>query len=168
MIIKEWQCEAHGDFEAAAEGDDAPGCPSGCHSSMVRRVFRTPPMVMSQGYRSINSSFEMLARDHNLSDMNNRLTAQNGTGMRRADADAHRRMEQYSEMIMHKAKALQGQDAGTFFHPVSQAAASTTGLSGAIHRDDKGRVYNDAGMVFSPPKPLVVGAHDGSNDGVAK
>lgn len=68
MILKEFRCAAHGDFEASH-----PICPHmGCESEHVERVFLTPVGLRSDRTKATDSTLDGIARDYRLSDMNNR------------------------------------------------------------------------------------------------
>jgi hypothetical protein len=183
-ILKEWNCLAHGAFDGFSLDDGSnPGCPNGCGPSMVERAFRTPVTVQSQGYRNINKTFENLAADHGLSNMQNRSAVQDGVAMRRSTPETYRRLNQATEMIIHSSRAnLQGQDAGSYFKPLSDfgmvgsSAASAlrkTGLStvtdsqGRTHTFGSGDTVLDNGLKLGQPvAKLDAPAYDGTSAGL--
>lgn len=65
MIIKEFNCKAHGDFES-----DAPYCPQGC-STEAERVFLTPPSYLSDKTKSSDGHLKQLAFDFKMTNMTN-------------------------------------------------------------------------------------------------
>ena len=163
-IIKEYRCLAHGDFDSPSLDDGSPpGCPHGCGVSMVQRVYRTAPMIQTQGYRNINSTFQRLAEDHGLSDMSNRNAVQDGTGMRRADAATHARLNRATEMVMGSSRSgNQGQDASQFFQPLGNFQPGSTGEGGALQRVGgstvemrKGGTFVEGGTLMSGQTPLL-------------
>jgi len=63
-VIKEWECLEHGYFEASH-----PICPgTGCDSSMVNRVFLTPPRIRSQFMKEFDAGIRKSADGLNLTD----------------------------------------------------------------------------------------------------
>ena len=66
MILKEWTCLAHGNFDSFW-----PKCPAGCEGKIVRRAFRTPPGVTSPQTKGVDGTLRQLAAEYGLSDMNN-------------------------------------------------------------------------------------------------
>lgn len=65
-IVKEWRCEAHGEFENA-NGK----CPGGCPSDWVHREFRTAPAARSAVMGHTDRELRNLANDYGLSDIKN-------------------------------------------------------------------------------------------------
>lgn len=69
-VTKEWECAAHGYFDATA-----PVCPHGCPDKFVRRVFLTPPAIGSEGTKRSDDTLKNLAADYGMTDIKN---GQNG------------------------------------------------------------------------------------------
>lgn len=183
-VIKEFECDAHGYFDAAE-----PTCPHGCHVSMVQRVFLTAPAFQSQGYRNMNGTIETLAREHGLSNIDQR----GGDGQRRMDWQGRKRIGQATEMLITHAKneANRGRDAGDYFRPLGSGTmpsmpgvnmASAQGVLAksdtrtVTDRDGKTRSYGTGntvvpglGLEFGPPK-IASGtpSFDGRSLGVPK
>lgn len=169
-VIKEYCCAAHGDFEATE-----PRCPEGCGEGMVERVFRTAPAIQTAGYRSMNATFEILAAEQGVTNLDNR----SGEGMRRADADAHRRLNHATDVLMSQHT---GQDVSKMFaDPKSRFATSgvarpagevvapmadTRGFNGTIYRGTDGTVRVGADIPLARPKAQSVGSFDGSKAGL--
>lgn len=64
MVIKEWRCKDHGDFEGSH-----PICPGmGCRSQSVERVFLTPPGFKSDALKRHEAGIKQLAQDYGQSD----------------------------------------------------------------------------------------------------
>ena len=182
-VVKEFDCLAHGGFDGFSLDDGSvPGCPKGCGPSMVQRVFRTAPAVQSAGYRRMNNTFENLAREHGLSNIQNRSSIQDQTGMRMADYAAHKRLKEATEAVIGPSRAgLSGVDAGSFFKPLGEFQAGSTGDGGALQRVGanevemkKGGTFKTGGTLLSgaiplsTPKPLVEGVHNGAGAGLPK
>ena len=166
-IQKEWQCLAHGFFDSPSLDDGSnPSCPHGCGVSMVQRVHRTAPMIQTQGFRNINSTFQRLAEDHGLSDMTNRSAIQDHTGMRRADAATYSRLNKATEIVMGASRSgQQGADASQFFKPLNQFQPGSTGEGGVLHRENG--VVKSGDIPLTNPKPrLDAPAFDGSSMGL--
>lgn len=70
MLLFDYECLAHGRFEGVSAE-----CPSGCSGSLVRKVFLKAPGHLSDRSKNIDTTFQNLANDFGLTDMNN----QNGT-----------------------------------------------------------------------------------------
>jgi hypothetical protein len=164
VIIKEYLCLAHGDFEAGE-----PKCPCGCEGDMmVQRVFRTAPSIQTQGYRNTNATFESLAREHGLSDMDN----SDGGGMRLADAATRHRLAKATEMV-----APSGRDVNEYFadvrtrnqvsstaRPVGEVtrqSADTTAHGGAIIKNEAGGISLSNGVELNRPGVRIEGRFDG-------
>jgi hypothetical protein len=132
---------------------------------MVQRAFRTAPTIQTAGYRSVNKSFEMLAKDHGLTNMNQR----GGDGMRRVTHEQESRTTRAMEMIGHGDNA--GQDMGTYFKPLSEFGSAGVHPSSLVKDPTTGRVVatdGTGGIVreFAPPKIIVAGSYDGSHAGL--
>ena len=174
MIIKEFECMAHGYFEGAE-----PVCPHGCTGeNMIQRVFLTAPSIQTSSYNGINNTLESLAEEHGLSDMNNR----SGNGMRRADAGAHRRLNTAMDIISSRS----GENMAEYFgdmkqrfsgsissvaRPVGEAVnpnADTRGHNGTIYRDQTtGLISVGEGIgLANPKKRLEAPAFDGRTLGL--
>ena len=169
-IIKEYCCAAHGDFEATE-----PNCPEGCGGGMVERVFRTAPAIQTAGYRSMNATFDSLAAEHGVTNMNNN----SGEGLRRADAGAHRRLAHATDVLTSQHT---GRDVSEFFSdPKSrfatsgvarpageavQAVADTRGFNGTIYRGHDGTVRVGADIPLARPQAQSVGSFDGRGVGL--
>lgn len=176
MIIKEWNCLAHGAFDGPSMDDGAnPPCPHGCGTSMVERAFRTAPAFQTQGYRNINATFETLAREQGVTNMSNKHAMQDGIGMRKSTPDTYRRLNEATELVMQHSRAgLQGMDAGAYFKPLSDFGAvggstgqgtvrkdssmSVTDSKGVVHTYGTGRTILDNGVSLGLPAPALVAA----------
>ena len=175
MIIKEWNCLAHGAFDAPSLDDgENPGCPHGCGNSMVERAFRTAPAFQTQGYRNMNATFDTLAREQGVTNMSNKHAMQDGIGMRKSTPETHRRLNEATQLIMHHSKAgLEGMDAAAYFKPLSDFGALGVTAHGAMRKESKitvtdskgethtygaGRTLLDNGMKLGLPAPTLVAA----------
>ena len=154
MIIREFLCAAHGDFDAGE-----PNCPHGCSGNMVQRVHRTAPSIQSAGYRKMNSTFDTLAREQGVTNMRNAP----GESMRRADHATHQRLQQRTEMIVGAGKAIQGQDASQYFRPLGAMAGTNTGPGGALQRvNGRMTVGNDVSAIpLRTPQVFAEASFDG-------
>ena len=175
MIIKEWNCLAHGAFDGPSMDDGAhPPCPHGCSNSMVERAFRTAPAFQSQGYRNMNATFETLAREQGVTNMSNKHAMQDGIGMRRSTPETYRRLNEATELVMQHSKSGQiGVDAGSYFKPLSDfgmvgasaqsamrkdSVVSHTDSQGQSHTFGAGRTVLDNGAVLALPTPKLEAA----------
>lgn len=67
MVIKEWRCKAHGDFESSH-----PICPAlGCRSQNVERVFLTAPGIKSEFHTRHEKGIAKLASAYGQTDFRN-------------------------------------------------------------------------------------------------
>jgi hypothetical protein len=66
MIIKEWECAAHGPYEAPE-----PSCPHGCPERFQRRVILTAPGTRSDKTKRADWAINALAEDYGYTDINN-------------------------------------------------------------------------------------------------
>lgn len=71
-ILKEWNCRAHGPFEATRAV-----CPKGCTS--VERQIRTAPSIGSTRTKGIDQTIRGLAKSYGLTNLSNRNGAVKGT-----------------------------------------------------------------------------------------
>ena len=170
MILKEFACMAHGDFD----GFEAV-CPKGCKGDgMVQRAFRTPPSIRSSSYGGINKTFDSLASEHGLSNMSNR----DGQGMRRADYATHERLRKTSEMILNSGDRS-GQDMGQYFRPVTEMGAvrapqnirksdtrTVFDANGQAFTYGTGKTIVGEGTVLSSPAARVESSYDGRSAGL--
>ena len=169
-IVKEYQCAAHGDFEAT-EAE----CPHGCGYGMVERVFRTPISIQTQGFRNMNSTLENVAKENKMSDMDQR----GGDGMIRTDWRARRRISEAGEMLAHK----KGNGNGSFipvnshFSSSAKAVPASSVVTGtADSRNYGGGIYKDPqtgasmvgpGIALNRPNPALAAPNfDGRKLGV--
>lgn len=153
-VVKEYVCLAHGDFDATE-----PVCPHGCSGQfMVERVFRTAPMIQSGGYARMNATFDSLAREQGLTNMNNSSGQQ-----RRADYATHKRLQEANDMVIRNGPR-KGQDASQFFKPVQDVNLGATG-GGALQKVG-GQMMNSLGVPLSTPSVRVEGKHDGTKAGL--
>ena len=159
MILKEYLCAAHGDFDAGEAQ-----CPHGCSGNMVARVFRTPPTIQSRGYRKMNATFETLASENGMKNMRN----SNGQGMRKADYATHDRLNRATQMIVGAGKSIQGQDAGQYFKPLGAMAGTNTGPGGALQRvNGRMTVGSDVSAIpLRTPQVFAEASFDGRKLGV--
>lgn len=65
-VIKEWECKAHGYFDATEAR-----CPHGCPEQFVERVFLTAPAIRSQGTARSDAMLGQLAKDYGMTDIKN-------------------------------------------------------------------------------------------------
>jgi len=65
-VIKEWECAAHGYFDAAEAR-----CPYGCATEWVQRVYLTAPAIGSEGTKRSDQTLRALANDFGMTDMKN-------------------------------------------------------------------------------------------------
>lgn len=78
MIIKEWRCKQHGDFESSH-----PICPAlGCRSKQVERVFLTAPGVKSEFVTRHEAGVKKLAAAYGQTDFR---TAKPGESSKKHD-----------------------------------------------------------------------------------
>jgi hypothetical protein len=154
MVIKEWVCMAHGNFDGPEQR-----CPKGCGDSMVQRAFRTAPAIQSAGFRSVNKSVEMLAKQQGITDINQR----GGDGMRMTDWRAEKRMAQSMEMMGHGTNS--GVDMGQFFAPLS-AMAGRASAPPSVIKENGVTVVAGTGVPLNTPGAIVAGRHDGIAAGV--
>ena len=100
--VKEFMCMAHGRFDSRVAV-----CPHGC--STVERIFVTPVGIRSARTANIDSTFQQIAGNYNLSDMNNR----GGKAARVLDGKTQKAMidaQDYNTMLQKRfgAKSLVG------------------------------------------------------------
>jgi len=69
MILRDWECLAHGFFES---GEEAPKCPKGCSKSMIRIAHLKAPGIGTDRTKGIDSTMRNLANDFGLTDVNTR------------------------------------------------------------------------------------------------
>lgn len=158
MIVKEWVCLAHGDFDGAE-----PACPRGCSGSiMVQRAFRTPVGIQSTSFRNINGTLQSLADEHHLTDMRQR----GGDGMRKADSGTYQRLQSGVDEL---GAARNGMPIRELFQPTSQAQLGAPEHSG-LHRTEGGGMavtMNGTTIPIVRPTPrLEAPAFDGRAVGV--
>jgi hypothetical protein len=131
---------------------------------MVERVFRTPPMIQSNGFARMNQTFDSLARENGLTNMSNASGQQ-----RRADWQTHKRLSQATDLIIGKSRSgNEGRNAGEYFKPLSEVNLASTG-GGSIQKQNGQMVVTNGerSVSLNSPKPaLAAKAHDGSGAGL--
>ena len=173
MIIKEYECMAHGAFEAGE-----PMCPHGCEGDiMVQRVFRTAPSIQSARYRGINSTLQSLADEHGLTDMSNA----DGQGMRRANYATQRRLDHAMDVVLNSSgrplsdyypdiRQGSGLAVSNSARPIGEvvrpAADTVSAGTGSIIRDESGQISLGNGMQLARPRAAIEGRYDGAKAGL--
>ena len=161
MILKEYVCLAHGDFDAESLAyGSPPPCPHGCGVSMVQRVFRTAPMIQSRGYRTVNASLEKLAREHGLTNMRNAP----GESMRKHTWEGERRLQHATDLVMNSSRSgMQGADAGQFFQPLTSMPRVAPGSSPTLRKAETASVTDNHGRVhtYGVGKTIISGGDGG-------
>jgi hypothetical protein len=161
MIIKEYICMAHGDFE----GGDAV-CPSGCSGDgMVQRVFRTPVAIRSAQFGNINNTIQTLANDYGLSD----IDTHGGDGIRRADWRVHKRLNQGKDMSQY-FQPLHANGQTPSFGPSSGFTKTESRVvdagNGMQRTIGTGKTVLGNGITLNTPTAKVMGSFDGKGLGI--
>ena len=141
-VLHDWECSAHGRFEAFAAH-----CPHGCGDSMVHKVFIQAPGLHSARTTNIDRNLRALANDYGLTNMNN----QNGTSAAvRPDA----RKEAARNELMGKL--------GDTSHAWGQIPTGASGIGQALsaHHAAADNALASIKPILQAPKPLVVARHD--------
>lgn len=68
-VLHNYECAAHGTFEATVEVGEVPWCPHGCSPGFVQLVFLKPPLVSNERYRVANKLVREMAEIQGLSDI---------------------------------------------------------------------------------------------------
>lgn len=68
-VINNFECAAHGIFEATVEQGQVPWCPQGCSPGFVQLVFIKPPLISNERYRVANKLVREMAEMQGLSDI---------------------------------------------------------------------------------------------------
>lgn len=139
-VVREFRCFGHGFFES-----EEPVCPRGC--TTVERAFLTAPGHLSREARSIDRTFNTIAKDFGLSDMNNR----DGKGarvVRAAQGEARSQQKRFSEMLQKRFGA--------------QSVVNTQHGMGGWGGVNKGGVYRAGGGIVEenrgPGAPAALAA----------
>lgn len=66
MVVKEWKCEAHGEFDGPEKH-----CVDCGHGDFVVQEIRTAPAFRRKNMKVIDETFRMIADDHGLTDLKN-------------------------------------------------------------------------------------------------
>lgn len=69
MITHDFECRAHGAFQARVESGSIPRCPRGCGSAFVKLVFLTAPTIGSESVRAATRLVREAAEAQGLSDI---------------------------------------------------------------------------------------------------
>jgi hypothetical protein len=151
MITKEYVCAAHGYFEAGE-----PTCPSGCKGeSMVTRIFTQAPAIQTQGFRNMNRTFEVLAAEAGMSNLNNA----GGDGMRRMTYEDRKRVYDEAASLGYTKSGMPIDD---MFKPVGEAAGRMSAEASGL------AATQAAGIKLPQLRPNLGGlpAFDGSKAGL--
>jgi hypothetical protein len=69
MVTHNFECRAHGVFEAQVEAGTLPACPRGCSSYFVHLVFTVPPSIGTDRVRNASRLVREAADSQGLSDI---------------------------------------------------------------------------------------------------
>lgn len=68
-VLNNYECAAHGAFEATVEVGQVPSCPHGCSPGFVQLVFLKPPLISNERFRVANKLVREMAEMQGLSDI---------------------------------------------------------------------------------------------------
>lgn len=68
-VLHDFECQAHGGFEARIEEGVIPWCPYGCSPGFVQLVFIKPPLISNERFRVANKLVREMADMQGLSDI---------------------------------------------------------------------------------------------------
>src|SRR5579859_2230254 len=130
-VIHDFECLAHGRFEARVKAGTIPKCPKGCGKSMVTLIFTQPVGHVSAKTRRGDKLVKEMAAMQGLSDLSTSPSRPGGSVMERLRMKhgAHLQPEQmpiavdakqYLGALTHKANEITGENMKNFtggFHP---------------------------------------------------
>ena len=82
-VLHDFECVAHGYFEARAKAGTVPKCPKGCSRALVKQVFLQAPGHVSARTRSSDRLVREMAAAQGLSDLSTSPSRPGGTVMQR-------------------------------------------------------------------------------------
>lgn len=118
-IVHEFRCFGHGLFES----EDAV-CPHGC--TAVEKVFITPRGIMSGRGAAIDRTFNQLANDFNLSDMNTNKSRSHNGGAARVLTSAQKKAQADQEKLRHRFAPM-AKGGGTYHVGMGKAINESAG-----------------------------------------
>lgn len=145
-VLHDYSCMAHGVFESMTGK-----CPHGCSQSFVNKIFLQAPGLKSARTKNIDKTFQNLANDFKLTDMNN----QNGTSaVVRPDPMAAHRREQLENQLMGKL--------GDTSQAWKMMPEGKNSVGQALQQN---KAVGDNSLaplqpILRAPQPLVVAKHD--------
>jgi hypothetical protein len=133
-VTHNFECAAHGAFEARVEGGEIPWCPRGCSPSFVQLVFLTPPNISSARVRVASQLVREMADIQGLSDID---TSPSRPGDSVADRNFKRSgnavraqalpMGNYIAGMTHRANELVNAGFGNRYNPQEWSRDPKTG-----------------------------------------
>ena len=145
-VLHDWICLAHGKFESF-DGR----CPYGCDEAFVAKTYVQAPGLRSDRTKNIDRTFQALANDFGLTDMNN----QNGTGAVKRPDPAKEKAR--NELLGHM---------GDTSHLWGAMATGNNAVPQALSANhlQSGNALSDVRPILKQPVPQVVGRFDGKID----
>lgn len=163
MIVKEYRCAGHGLFDSA---DTPPICPRGC--TAVSQVFITPRGLIGRGTKNIDNTFQTLANDFGLADMN----THGGTTAARVKSKAQVNAEALQEKLrvrfagaIPKGGTYHAGDKKVIGGGAGQGALAALAAQGAPETDVVSQVKPLIGTTY---QNRVIATRDPDKESVAK
>ena len=141
MILRDYECLAHGYFES---GETSPKCPYGCANSLVHQVFLKAPGIGTDRTKGIDTTMRSLANDFGLTDVSTRGGDSVKENLKRTQIDP--------------AKQLLDKMGGPWqsLDPNRNALQALSGMG-----VQGGNMLESVKPLLNQPKPNVVARHDG-------
>lgn len=112
-VLHDWECLAHGVFEARGSADKPPRCPKGCSKSFVKLVRLQAPGFVGGGTRTADRLLREAAAMQGLSDISTSPSRPGGS-------------------VAHRNRMKNGVVRNEDLHPIAQARAEPITVSKAL------------------------------------
>lgn len=134
-VMHNFECVAHGVFEARVQGGVIPKCPYGCTEGFVKLVYLTPPNISSERVRTATKLVREMADLQGLSDID---TSPSRPGDSVADRNFKRSgnpvrpmavpASQFMASLTHRANELTNAGFGHPYNPHEWSTDKKTGV----------------------------------------
>lgn len=134
-VLHNFECQAHGVFEARIEEGVIPWCPQGCSPGFVALVFLKPPLISNERFRVANKLVREMAEMQGLTDIDVSPSSPGDSvadkNFRRAggiQAIAGSNLRQYVGAMTYRANELTNAGFGNPYNPYEWSVDKKTGV----------------------------------------
>jgi hypothetical protein len=160
-VTHDFECAAHGHFEARVKAGTVPRCPKGCSKALVKLVHLRPPGTVGARTRSADRLLRQAAEMQGLSDISTSPSRSGGSV-----ADRNRRKNGAPVQNEMLPTIAQARGAPMSVSQILGALTNKSEMTNALHDSGFGHGY-DANEWKKDPKTGTV-RHVGAKEAIAK